>query len=68
MNATRSAGVIDPDGVPCFAFHGLSSSRLMPGWMFPRDLLTAAKVWTIGVDRPAMGSDGTAGGGIFGLA
>ena len=25
----------DPDGLPCFAFHGTSSSRLMPGWMFP---------------------------------
>jgi hypothetical protein len=25
----------NPDGVPCFAFHGNSSSRLMPGWMFP---------------------------------
>jgi hypothetical protein len=23
----------DPDGVPCFAFHGNSSSRLMPVWM-----------------------------------
>src|SRR5215472_13292676 len=45
----------DPDGVPCFAFHGLSSSRLMPGWMFPAELLTAAKVRMIGVDRPGYG-------------
>jgi len=43
----------DPDGVPCFAFHGTSSSRLVPGWMFPPGLLTAAGVRMIGVDRPA---------------
>jgi pimeloyl-ACP methyl ester carboxylesterase len=49
------AGFGDPDGVPCFAFHGLSSSRLMPGWMFPPDLLTAAGVRMIGVDRPGYG-------------
>ena len=24
------AGFGDPEGVPCLAFHGLSSSRLMP--------------------------------------
>ena len=45
----------DPDGVPCFAFHGLSSSRLMPGWMFPPELLTAVRVRMIGVDRPGYG-------------
>ena len=45
----------DPDGVPCFAFHGTSSSRLMPGWMFPPGLLTAAGVRMIGVDRPGYG-------------
>src|SRR5215472_7433705 len=43
------------DGVPCFAFHGTSSSRLMPGWMFPPELLTAAGVRMIGVDRPGYG-------------
>ena len=45
----------DPDGVPCFAFHGTSSSRLVPGWMFPPGLLTAAGVRMIGVDRPGYG-------------
>jgi pimeloyl-ACP methyl ester carboxylesterase len=45
----------DPDGMPCFAFHGTSSSRLMPGWMFPPELLTAAGVRMIGVDRPGYG-------------
>jgi pimeloyl-ACP methyl ester carboxylesterase len=49
------AGFGDPDGVPCFAFHGTSSSRLMPGWMFPPELLTAAGVRMIGVDRPGYG-------------
>jgi pimeloyl-ACP methyl ester carboxylesterase len=49
------AGFGDPDGVPCFAFHGTVSSRLMPGWMFPPDLLTAAGVRMIGVDRPGYG-------------
>ena len=49
------AGFGDPDGVPCFAFHGNSSSRLMPGWMFPPELLTAAGVRMIGVDRPGYG-------------
>jgi hypothetical protein len=49
------AGFGDPDGVPCFAFHGASSSRLMPGWMFPPELLTAAGVRMIGVDRPGYG-------------
>lgn len=49
------AGFGDPDGVPCFAFHGQSSSRLMPGWMFPPELLTAAGVRMIGVDRPGYG-------------
>ena len=49
------AGFGDPDGVPCFAIHGSSSSRLMPGWMFPAELLTAAKVRMIGVDRPGYG-------------
>jgi pimeloyl-ACP methyl ester carboxylesterase len=44
-----------PDGMPCLAFHGLSSSRLMPEWMFPPELLTAAGVWMIGVDRPGYG-------------
>jgi hypothetical protein len=43
------AGFGDPDGVPCFAVHGQSSSRLMPGWMFPPELLTAAGVRMIGV-------------------
>ena len=45
----------DPAGVPCLAFHGTSSSRLMPGWMFPPDLLVAAGVSIIGVDRPGYG-------------
>lgn len=45
----------DPAGVPCVAFHGTSSSRLMPGWMFPPELLTAAGVRMIGVDRPGYG-------------
>jgi pimeloyl-ACP methyl ester carboxylesterase len=49
------AGFGDPAGVPCFAFHGASSSRLMPGWMFPAELLTAAGVRMIGVDRPGYG-------------
>jgi pimeloyl-ACP methyl ester carboxylesterase len=49
------AGFGDPDGVPCLAFHGLSSSRLMPGWMFPPELLAAAGVRMIGVDRPGYG-------------
>jgi pimeloyl-ACP methyl ester carboxylesterase len=49
------AGFGDPGGVPCSAFHGLSSSRLMPGWMFPAELLTAAKVRMIGADRPGYG-------------
>ena len=49
------AGFGDPDGVPCFAFHGQSSSRLMPGWMFPPELLTAAGVRMIGVDRSGYG-------------
>ena len=48
-------GFGDPDGVPCLAFHGLSSSRLMPGWMFPPELLAAAGVRMIGVDRPGYG-------------
>ena len=30
----------DPAGVPCLAFHGAASSRLMPGWMFAPELLT----------------------------
>jgi len=45
----------DPDGVPCLAYHGTSSSRLMPGWMFAPELLTAAGVRMIGVDRPGYG-------------
>jgi len=49
------AGFGDPDGVLCVALHGMSSSRLMPGWMFPAELLTAAKVRMIGVDRPGYG-------------
>jgi pimeloyl-ACP methyl ester carboxylesterase len=49
------AGFGDPDGVPCFALHGQASSRLMPGWMFPPELLTAAGVRMIGVDRPGYG-------------
>jgi pimeloyl-ACP methyl ester carboxylesterase len=53
--AVGYAGFGDPDGVPCFAFHGQSSSRLMPGWMFPPELLTAAGVRMIGVDRPGYG-------------
>lgn len=48
-------GFGDPDGVSCFAVHGQSSSRLMPGWMFPPELLTAAGVRMIGVDRPGYG-------------
>jgi hypothetical protein len=49
------AGFGDPGGVPCFAFHGMSSSRLMPGWMFPQESLAAARVRMIGVDRPGYG-------------
>ena len=49
------AGFGDAEGVPCFAFHGTSSSRLVPGWMFPPGLLTAAGVRMIGVDRPGYG-------------
>jgi len=49
------AGFGDPDGVPCLAFHGTSSSRLMPGWMFAPELLTAAGVRMVGVDRPGYG-------------
>ena len=49
------AGFGDPGGVPCFAFHGMSSSRLMPGWMFPQESLAAAGVRMIGVDRPGYG-------------
>jgi len=45
----------DPAGVPCLAFHGASSSRLMPGWMFAPELLTTAGVSMIGVDRPGYG-------------
>lgn len=45
----------DPAGVPCLAFHGTSGSRLMPGWMFPPDLLATAGVSIIGVDRPGYG-------------
>jgi pimeloyl-ACP methyl ester carboxylesterase len=49
------AGFGDPAGVPCLALHGSSSSRLMPGWMFAPELLTAAGVRMIGVDRPGYG-------------
>jgi pimeloyl-ACP methyl ester carboxylesterase len=49
------AGFGDPAGVPCLAFHGTSSSRLMPGWMFAPELLTAAGVRMVGVDRPGYG-------------
>jgi pimeloyl-ACP methyl ester carboxylesterase len=49
------AGFGDPDGVPCFAFHGLSSSRLMPGWMLAPELLTTAGMRMIGVDRSGYG-------------
>ena len=45
----------DPAGVPCLAFHGASSSRLMPGWMFSPELLATAGVSIIGVDRPGYG-------------
>jgi pimeloyl-ACP methyl ester carboxylesterase len=45
----------DPAGIPCLAFHGTASSRLMPGWMFPPDLLTTAGVSIIGMDRPGYG-------------
>jgi pimeloyl-ACP methyl ester carboxylesterase len=45
----------DPDGFPCFAFHGTSGSRLMPGWMFAPELLTGSRVRMIGVDRPGYG-------------
>jgi hypothetical protein len=55
------AGFGDPDGVPCLAFHGQSSSRLMPGWMFPPELLAAAGVRMIGVDRPGYGDPTPAG-------
>ena len=47
--------VFGADGVPCFAFHGQSSSRLMPGWMFPPELLTAAGVRMIGWTGPGTG-------------
>ena len=53
------------DGVPCFAFHGTSSSRLMPGWMFPPELLTAAGVRMIGVDRPGYGLSTVPGAARF---
>ena len=49
------AGFGDAEGVPCFAFHGTSSSRMMPGWMFPPGSLTTAGVRMIGVDRPGYG-------------
>jgi hypothetical protein len=49
------AGFGDPDGVPCLAFHGTCSSRLMSGWMFVPGLLTATGVRMIGVDRPGYG-------------
>ena len=49
------AGFGDPAGVPCLAFHAAASSRLMPGWMFAPELLTAAGVRMIGVDRPGYG-------------
>jgi pimeloyl-ACP methyl ester carboxylesterase len=49
------AGFGDPAGVPCLAFHGSSSSRLMPGWMFAPELVTTAGVRMIGVDRPGYG-------------
>jgi hypothetical protein len=63
------AGFGDPDGVPCFAFHGQSSSRLMPGWMFPPELLTAAGVRMIGVDRSGVRAEqGGFGGALCGLA
>jgi pimeloyl-ACP methyl ester carboxylesterase len=45
----------DSVGVSCFAFHGLPSSRLMPGWMFPPALLATTGVRMIGVDRPGYG-------------
>ena len=45
----------DPAGVPCLAFHGSASSRLMPGWMFSPELLATAGVSIIGVDRPGYG-------------
>ena len=41
--------------MPCLAFPGTSSSRLMPGWMFAPELLAAAGVRMIGVDRPGYG-------------
>ncbi len=37
------------------AFHGRSSSRPIPGCLFPPGLLTAAGVRMIGVDRPGYG-------------
>ena len=49
------AGFGDAEGVPCFAFHGTSSSRMMPGWMFPPGSLTTTGVRMIGVDRPGYG-------------
>jgi pimeloyl-ACP methyl ester carboxylesterase len=49
------AGFGDPARVPCPAFHGTSSSRLMPGWMFAPELLATAGVQMIGVDRPGCG-------------
>ncbi len=49
------AGFGDPGGVPCFAFHGTASSRLMPGWMFSQESLAAARVRMIGLDRPGYG-------------
>ena len=49
------AGFGDPAGVPCLAFHGTASSRLMPGWMFAPEQAAAAGVRMIGVDRPGYG-------------
>ena len=59
------AGFGDPGGVPCVAFHGTSSSRLMPGWMFPHESLTAAGVRMIGVDRPGYGLSTVPGAAEF---
>jgi pimeloyl-ACP methyl ester carboxylesterase len=55
----------DPHGVPCLAFHGLSSSRLMPGWMFAPELLATTGVSMVGVDRPGYGRSTVPGAAGF---
>lgn len=44
-----------PDGLPCLLVHGFSSSRLLAGWAFSRELLERHGVRFIAVDRPGYG-------------